>query len=201
MGDAVALVSFALYKQIASIVTAPNFPGWLAPLSFNPTRWLEFASFATTLCAAWAAAAALTGGLSYRATASVPAALRAACWAWLVSMPVAAAQLVLSTAAESRALVMADGFARALPLAAQGPGEPVATAAGVLGVMCAWRAIYTVLLDPFSAGAVRDGWAREAAALREALAAAAALAALGGAALQVMQAVGALDGAPPPPLP
>jgi hypothetical protein len=43
-------------------------------------------------------------------------------------MPVAAAQLVLLTAAESRALVGTEDFATALPLAARGPGEPVATA-------------------------------------------------------------------------
>ena len=167
---------------------SPSFPGWLAPLTFNPARWLEFASLAATLCGAWALAAALTGGLTYGASRGVPAALRAASRAWLVSMPVAAAQLVLVTAAESGALVGTEGFAAALPLAAAGPGEPVATAAGLLGVMCAWRAAYAVWLDPFAAGASRR-WAAEAAALREALAAAAALAALGGAALQVAGAL------------
>lgn len=52
-------------------------------------------------------------------------------------MPVAAAQLVLLTAAEDAALVGDEGFASALPLAASGPGEPFVTAAGVLGLMCA----------------------------------------------------------------
>jgi hypothetical protein len=52
---------------------------------------------------------------------------------WLVTMPVAAAQLVLLTAAEDVALVGDEGFAAALPLAASGPGEPFVTAAGVLG--------------------------------------------------------------------
>lgn len=107
------------YKQISSIVTNPSFPGWLAPLKFNPDRWLEFVSFTCTLSAAWLLAAALTGGLSYGATRSLPAALRAASWAWLVSMPVACAQLVLVTAIESRALVGTEDFASALPLAAQ----------------------------------------------------------------------------------
>lgn len=55
------------------------------------------------------------------------------CRMWLISMPVAAAQLVLLTAAEDAALVGDEGFASALPLAATGPGEPFVTAAGVLG--------------------------------------------------------------------
>lgn len=52
---------------------------------------------------------------------------------WLLAMPVAAAQLVLLTAAEDGALVGDEGWASALPLAASGPGEPFVTAAGVLG--------------------------------------------------------------------
>ena len=52
---------------------------------------------------------------------------------WLISMPVAAAQLVLLTAAEGEALVGDEGFASKLPLAATGAGEPFVTAAGVLG--------------------------------------------------------------------
>jgi hypothetical protein len=100
-------------------VLAPDFPGWLAPLHFNPNRWFEFVSFTCTLTASWVLAAALTGGLSYAASRGVPEALRAASWAWLVSMPIAAAQLVLVTAAESRALVGTEDFASALPLAAQ----------------------------------------------------------------------------------
>lgn len=90
-----------------------------APLRFNPERWLEFVSFTATVAGAWVLAAALTGGLSYSAARSLPAALRAASWAWLVSMPVAGAQLVLVTALESRALVGTEDFASALPLVAQ----------------------------------------------------------------------------------
>ena len=55
------------------------------------------------------------------------------CIMWFISMPVAAAQLVLLTAAEDFTLVGDEGFASALPLAASGPGEPFVTAAGVLG--------------------------------------------------------------------
>lgn len=64
-----------------------------------------------------------------------------------MSMPVVAAQLILLTAAENTALVGTDGFGSFLPLAAQGPGEPLVTAAGVLGTMLIWRSYYSVYLD------------------------------------------------------
>jgi hypothetical protein len=54
--------------------------------------------------------------------------------------------------------------------------------------MCIWRAAYTVFLDPFSQSGAQ-ALAEEARALREALLAAAALAAAGGAALRVAQVV------------
>jgi len=41
--------------QITAIIFLPNFPGWLAPLAFNPTRFLEFFSFAATLLGTWVA--------------------------------------------------------------------------------------------------------------------------------------------------
>jgi hypothetical protein len=53
VGDCVALLCFALYKQIAAIVLSPSFPGWLAPLSFSPLRFAEFANFAAMLLASW----------------------------------------------------------------------------------------------------------------------------------------------------
>jgi hypothetical protein len=98
-------------------------------------------------------AAALTGGYSSSiACSSIPSSLRAACRAWLVAMPVAAAQLVLVTAAESGALVGQEGWADVLPLAASGPGEPLGTAAGLLGVMSMWRAFYAVYIYSWSQG-------------------------------------------------
>lgn len=47
-------------------------------------------------------------------------ALRKVCEVWLISMPVAACQLVLLTAAEGQTLVGSDLFASSLPLAASG---------------------------------------------------------------------------------
>lgn len=80
---------------------SPNFPGWLAPLSFSPLRLLEFASFVLTLCGSWAGAALVVGGYHTATTSDLRTALSDTCRAWLASMPVAAAQLVLLTAAES----------------------------------------------------------------------------------------------------
>lgn len=108
---------------------------------------MEFASFACTLCASWFVAALLTGGYAASASRNLPTALVRTSLAWLVAMPVAASQLVLTAAAESRALVATDGFASVLPLAASGPGEPLVSAAGVLGVMAVWRCFYVTYLD------------------------------------------------------
>ena len=52
--------------------------------------------------------------------ADLPTALARVSFTWLVSQPVAAAQLVLVTAAEGRSLVGATNFASVLPLAARG---------------------------------------------------------------------------------
>ncbi|EFN55548.1 hypothetical protein CHLNCDRAFT_52364 [Chlorella variabilis] len=150
IGDCLCLLCFALYKQITALIFLPSFPGWLAPLAFNPVRFLEFFSFAVTLIGTWVASGMLTGGYRFAATADVQAALRRTCFMWLISMPVAAAQLVLLTAAEGEALVGDEGFASKLPLAATGAGEPFVTAAGVLGLMLVWRTFYASYLDMYS---------------------------------------------------
>ncbi|KAI7846210.1 hypothetical protein COHA_000280 [Chlorella ohadii] len=147
VGDCLVLVCFALYKQITALIFLPSFPGWLAPLAFNPVRFLEFFSFTATLLGTWVAAGMLSGGYRFAATAELQTALSRTCRMWLISMPVAAAQLVLLTAAEDATLVGDEGFASVLPLAASGPGEPFVTAAGVLGLMCVWRAFYAIYLD------------------------------------------------------
>jgi len=86
--------------------------------------------------------------LSGRAgAADLRTALARTAGAWLIAMPVALCNLVLVTACGGRAPVGDALFARALPLAASGPGEPLVTAAGVLGLMAVWRAFYTLFLD------------------------------------------------------
>lgn len=95
VGDCLSLVSFCLYKQVNStsqmfsctarrrhhkashlarcmqitaIILTPNFPGWLAPMHFNPTRFEEFLSFAITVCGTWVGASWLVGGYKANAT-------------------------------------------------------------------------------------------------------------------------------------
>lgn len=58
----------ALRTQITAIILMPNFPGWLAPMHFNPTRFEEFLSFAITVCGTWVGAAWLVGGYKANAT-------------------------------------------------------------------------------------------------------------------------------------
>ncbi|GAX79260.1 hypothetical protein CEUSTIGMA_g6700.t1 [Chlamydomonas eustigma] len=144
-----------MYKQISAIVMSSSFPGWLAPLKFNPIRFIEFAGFGCTLVGSWVIAGLLVGGYCAAATNHLPGMLRRTSVTWLVSMPVASAQLVISTAAESQALVGDEGWYAKLPLAASGPGEPFTTAAGVLGVMVMWRAFYCTHLDPWSVESVK----------------------------------------------
>ena len=147
IGDSLNLITFCTYKQIIAIVLSPSFPGWLSPLRFSPTRFLEFFSFSVTVLGTWIAAAMLSDAYSKDATSSVPTALARTSRTWIVAMPIAACQLVLLTAAEDGRLVGEDGWADLLPLAASGPGEPFVTAAGVLGLMAAWRSFYATFLD------------------------------------------------------
>lgn len=54
--------------QITAIILMPSFPGWLAPMHFNPVRFEEFLSFAITVCGTWVGASLLVGG--YKSTAT-----------------------------------------------------------------------------------------------------------------------------------
>lgn len=113
--------------QITAIILMPSFPGWLAPMHFNPIRFEEFLSFAITVCGTWVGASLLVGGYKSNATSDLPTALARVSFTWLVSQPVAAAQLVLVTAAEGRSLVGASDFASKLPLAATGNTSVIAS--------------------------------------------------------------------------
>lgn len=149
IGDCLGLVCFATYKQLISIVTSPAFPGWLAPLHFNPLRFEEFFSFVVTLTGSWVCSGVLLGAYATPAGASVKAALLTTSKTWIATVCVSAAQLILLTAAEDGALVgdFSQGFGRVLPLAASGPGEPFVTGAQILGLMAVWRAFYATYLD------------------------------------------------------
>lgn len=192
VGDTVALVTFCFYKQISALVLAPGFPGWLAPLKFNPVRLAEFASLVICLTGTWIASGYLFGGFKTDATRDLPTTLTKTSQMWLASMPVLAAQLVLVTSVESRALVGDEGFALVLPLVAQGPGEPFVTASGVLGLMSVWRCFYCLYLDIWGAkgmGFAREQFQYELYRFREALLVAAVMAAVGSLGLQLLQAL------------
>lgn len=57
--------------QITAIIFMPSFPGWLAPMHFNPVRFEEFLSFAITVCGTWVGAAWLVGGYKSNATSGM----------------------------------------------------------------------------------------------------------------------------------
>ena len=124
--------------QITAIILMPSFPGWLAPMHFNPIRFEEFLSFAITVCGTWVGASLLVGGYKSNATSDLPTALARVSFTWLVSQPVAAAQLVLVTAAEGRSLVGASDFASVLPLAATGIHLPQSDASCSLVSVWFW---------------------------------------------------------------
>lgn len=61
VGDVLLLIVFCLYKQILAIATSPAFPGWLAPLHFNPVRIEELLGFMVTVAGTWVACSSVLG--------------------------------------------------------------------------------------------------------------------------------------------
>ncbi|CAG9461247.1 unnamed protein product [Pedinophyceae sp. YPF-701] len=163
IGDVLAIVVFALWRQLASIALAPDFPGWLAPLAFNPGRFVELANFVATLAGTWAAASLILGGYRRESLTSVPKMLQTTCQVWLVALPVALAWLLVSVLAENGALV-GEPLTTSLPLALRGPMEPAGIAAGMLGLMAAWRSWYTLYLgDPWGSPWETEVWRQSSA--------------------------------------
>jgi hypothetical protein len=64
VGDALLLTSFCIYKQLAAVVLSPSFPGWLAPLTFDATRFTELIGFIITVTGTWVACAMLNSDYS-----------------------------------------------------------------------------------------------------------------------------------------
>lgn len=179
IGDACCLLTFCTWKQIAAIMMLPDFPGVMAPLAFSPIRMAEFFAFTASIMGTWIGTAFLLGAYSSDSTADIQTAAQRVVATWAVAMPVAAAQLVLTTAAADGALVGVAGWAARLPLAATAAGEPLTSAAGVLGVMAIWRCFYTSYMDIWSfrtALGARPDRDRDSAVFKEALVAAGILA-------------------------
>jgi len=68
--------------QITALIFLPSFPGWLAPLAFNPVRFLEFFSFTATLLGTWVAA----GALFQAAAAVLMCQLRVGCFSFAATL-------------------------------------------------------------------------------------------------------------------
>ena len=60
------------HVQITAIILQPHFPGLLAPLTFNPLRFAEFASFSATVVGTWVGVSLLVGGYKTNSTAGAP---------------------------------------------------------------------------------------------------------------------------------
>lgn len=54
--------------QITSLLFLPDFPGWTAPLHFNPVRFEELLILIITLCVSWVSACGILGGYKTVAT-------------------------------------------------------------------------------------------------------------------------------------
>lgn len=157
----------------------PDFPGLLAPMAFNPVRMAEFVAFTASVIGTWLGTAYVMGAYNRDSTGDIQTAATRVVITWAVAMPVAAAQLVLTTAAADGALVGAAGWAARLPLVATAAGEPLTSAAGVLGVMAIWRCFYTSYMDIWNfrtAQGTRPNRERDSAVFEEALIAAGLLA-------------------------
>lgn len=150
IGDCVALFSYCCYKQIQSIIYAPDFPGFLAPLHFRPTRFFEFTGFSLTIIGTFVAVSFLTGGYSLKTSERLKLLIENAFYSWLISMPVDASWLVVTASIENGSLVGDVGWYDTLPLAARGIGEPWVTAAQILGLVCFWRSFYGTFLETTS---------------------------------------------------
>lgn len=147
IGDIVVLLSFCCLKQIDAIVTAPDFPGWTAPLEFRYERWVEFSSFLIATMATFCTATYLTGGYTKSSASSVSRLVENCAFVTFITCLMLAAQLVIGVASENASFVGLEGWDDVLPLAARGIGEPWVSAAQLLGVSTGWRVIWYFFVD------------------------------------------------------
>ena len=155
VGDVAAMFSFCTYKTIIALVLLPSFPGWMAPLHFNPIRFIEYFSFVLTVIGTWVSVGWLLEAYTIDVSSSLQKSIESTCWIWIISMPITAAQLVLTTAVEDQSLVGTVDFATKVPLPSSGRLEPWITAAGILTVMLIWRSFYACYLDIWSFRGIR----------------------------------------------
>jgi hypothetical protein len=150
IGDIVTLLSFCTVKQIDAIVTAPDFPGWTAPLEFRYERWIEFSSFLIATIATFTTVSFLTGGYARSQSSSMSRLVENCAFVSFITCLMLASQLVIGVASENASFVGLSGWDEVLPLAARGIGEPWVTAAQIIGVTTGWRVIWYFFVDTSS---------------------------------------------------
>jgi len=127
----------------------------MAPLHFNPIRFIEYFSFVLTVIGTWVSVGWLVEAYTFETSRSLRKSVESTCWVWIIAMPVTAAQLVLTTAVEDQSLVGVEGWASKVPLTVSGTLEPWISAAGILTVMLVWRSFYSCYLDIWSFRGIR----------------------------------------------
>ena len=150
IGDIVTLLSFCCLKQIDAIVTAPDFPGWTAPLEFRYERWVEFSSFLIATIATFCTVTYLTSGYAKSSASQVSRLVENCAFVTFITCLMLAAQLVIGVASENASFVGLEGWDDVLPLAARGIGEPWVSAAQLLGISTGWRVIWYFFVDTSS---------------------------------------------------
>ena len=150
VGDVLVLLSFVCLKQIDAIVTAPDFPGWTAPLAFRYERWVEFSSFLMATIGTFCTVSYLTGSYAKSQASSVSKLVENCAFVTCITCLLLGAQLVIGVASENASFVGMDGWDVHLPLAASGIGEPWVTGAQLLGVCTGWRLFWYFFIDSSS---------------------------------------------------
>ena len=67
-GDAVVLWLFSLVQKTASSAAAPNFPGWLAPVTLDPISFTNFLAETIWVIGAWCTTSAAIGAYELKTT-------------------------------------------------------------------------------------------------------------------------------------
>ena len=124
IGECILIFAFAFARALGTILLAPDFPGWLAPVVMGATEQVRLSDtfgFASTGAVLWAACGITLGSFTTAANVNVESAVRVTARTWLTAFVVAA------VAATARGGLTADEVQGSIGL-----GFSLAT----------WRAVY-----------------------------------------------------------
>lgn len=124
IGECILIFAFAFARALGTILLAPDFPGWLAPVVMGATEQVRLSDtfgFASTGAVLWAACGITLGSFTTAANVNVESAVRVTARTWLAAFVVAA------VAATARGGLTADEVQGSIGL-----GFSLAT----------WRAVY-----------------------------------------------------------